>query len=79
MVAETFEWPAISAAEPFALLDDSRHEGASATTCLYHGDVRLIECVSATDVAASWNRIEAELSAGRHVVGLFHFELGYQL
>lgn len=79
MVVETFDWPAIGAAEPFALLDDSRHEGASATTCLYHGDVRLIECVNATDVAASWNRIEAELSAGRHVVGLFHFELGYQL
>ena len=69
----------IGAAESFALMDDSRNESAAGTSCLYHGDVRLIECDVGGDIAASWARIEAELNAGRYVVGLFHFELGYRL
>jgi para-aminobenzoate synthetase/4-amino-4-deoxychorismate lyase len=73
------EWPALSASDCFALLDDSRHDDAANTTCLYHGNARLIEARAPADVEPSWQRIQTELSAGRFVVGLFHFELGYEL
>ena len=79
MVAETRNWPSIDVSEPFALLDDSRNEGGAGTSCLYCGEARLIECHGGDEIGASWARIEAELNAGRYVVGLFHFELGYQL
>lgn len=61
----------------FVVCDDSRTGGSG--SLLFHDPDEMVVCTAVSDIASSFERIEAGVRSGLHAAGWFSYELGYHL